>query len=209
MPVVHRDDQVQSFSSWGSKLPPRPLTRRWSPDAAGAPFNPSGHGQGGEHYRQAGFDRVAPGYVRPVTSEVIPDRATAYGERVRRRLTDEMTIWLTTVGRDGTPQPNPVGFLWDGGDSLLTYNRTEAKRLANIRRQPLVSLNFDSDGGGGDIVVFTGTAEILDDYPAVPDNSAWLEKYSEEIAARFGDAVKFAETYSVPVRIHLTRVRGF
>ncbi len=41
-----------------------------------------------------------------------------YGERVRRRLTGEMTIWLTTVGRDGTPQPNPVGFLWDGGDSL-------------------------------------------------------------------------------------------
>jgi PPOX class probable F420-dependent enzyme len=156
-----------------------------------------------------GFDRVASGYGRPVTSEVIPDRATAYGERVRRRLTNEMTIWLTTVGRDGVPQPNPVGFLWDGRDSLLTYNRTEARRLANIRRQPLVSLHFDSDGAGGDIVVFTGTAEILDDYPAVPDNPAWLEKYSEEIGARFGDAVKFAETYSVPVRIHLTRVRGY
>ena len=41
-----------------------------------------------------------------------------YGERVRRRLTGEMTIWLTTVGRDGTPQPNPAGFGWDGGDSL-------------------------------------------------------------------------------------------
>jgi len=41
-----------------------------------------------------------------------------YGERVRRRLTGEMTIWLTRVGRDGTPQPNPVGFGWDGGDSL-------------------------------------------------------------------------------------------
>jgi PPOX class probable F420-dependent enzyme len=143
-----------------------------------------------------------------VTSEVIPDRATAYGERVRRRLTDEMTIWLTTVGRDGTPQPNPVGFLWDGGDSLLTYTQTEARRLANIRRQPLVSLNFDSNGGG-DIVVLTGIAEILDDYPAVPDNPAWLDKYGQAIDARFGSAVKFAERFSVPVRIHLSRVRGF
>ncbi len=141
-------------------------------------------------------------------SGVIPDQATAYGERVRRRLTDEMTIWLTTVGRDGPPQPNPVGFLWDGGDSLLTYSQTDARRLANIRRQPLVSLNFDSNGGG-DIVVLTGTAEILDDYPAVPDNPAWLEKYGEAIDARFGDAVKFAERFSVTVRIHLTRVRGF
>jgi PPOX class probable F420-dependent enzyme len=142
-----------------------------------------------------------------VTSDVIPDRATAYGERVRRRLTDEMTIWLTTVGRDGTPQPNPVGFLWDGGDSLLTYTQTEARRLANIRRQPRVSLNFDSNGGS-DIVVLTGTAEILDDYPAVPDNPAWLEKYGEAIGTRFGSAAKFAERFSVPVRIHLTRVRG-
>ena len=142
-----------------------------------------------------------------MTSEVIPDRATAYGERVRRRLTEEMTIWLTTVGRDGTPQPNPVGFLWDRGDSLLTYSQTEARRLANIRRQPLVSLNFDSNGGN-DIVVLTGTAEILDEYPAVPDNPAWLEKYGKAIGARFGSAAKFAERFSVPLRIHLTRVRG-
>ena len=149
----------------------------------------------------------APVYDYPVTSEVIPDRATVYGERVRRRLTDEMTIWLTTVGRDGTPQPNPVGFLWDGGDSLLTYSQAGARRLANIRRQPLVSLNFDSNGGD-DIVVLTGTAEILDDYPAVPGNPAWLEKYGQAIDARFGSAVEFAERFSVPVRIHLTRVRG-
>ncbi len=147
-------------------------------------------------------------YDQPVTSEVIPDRTTAYGERVRRRLTDEMTIWLTTVGRDGTPQPNPVGFLWDGGDSLLTYTQTGARRLANIRRQPLVSLNLDSNGDD-DIVVLTGTAEILDDYPAVPDNPAWLEKYGEAIDARFGSTVKFSERFSVPVRIHLTHVRGF
>jgi PPOX class probable F420-dependent enzyme len=92
------------------------------------------------------------------------------------------------------------------GDSLLTYSQTEARRLANIRRQPLVSLNFDSHGGD-DIVVLTGTAEILDGYPAVPDNPAWLDKYGEAIDARFGSAAKFAQRFSVPVRIHLTRVR--
>jgi hypothetical protein len=31
-----------------------------------------------------------------------------YGQRVRRRLTGEMTTWLTTVGSDGTPQPNRI-----------------------------------------------------------------------------------------------------
>jgi PPOX class probable F420-dependent enzyme len=143
-----------------------------------------------------------------VASEVIPDRATAFGERVRRRLTQEMAIWLTTVGRDGAPQPNPVGFLWDGRDSLLVYSQAGARRLANIRQQPLVSLNFDSNGGE-DIVVLTGTAEILDNYPAVPGNAAWLEKYAKAIDARFGGAAEFAERFSVPVRIRLTRVRGF
>jgi hypothetical protein len=69
-------------------------------------------------------------------------------------------------------------------------------------------LHFDGDGRGGDIVVITGTAEILDDHPAVPENPAWLEKYGAAIAARFGDPVKFAERFSVPVRIAVTRVRG-
>ncbi|MCO5967516.1 TIGR03667 family PPOX class F420-dependent oxidoreductase [Actinoallomurus soli] len=142
-----------------------------------------------------------------MASLTIPDQTTPYGERVRRRLTHEAMIWLTTVGRDGAPQPNPVGFLWEGGDSLLIYSQKDAKRLANIRRQPLVSLNFDGNGGE-DIVVLTGTAEILDNHPAVPDNPAWLEKYGEAIDARFGGAAKFAERFSVPVRIHLTRVRG-
>jgi len=61
-----------------------------------------------------------------------------------------------------------------------------------VGRLRLVSLNFDSNGGGDDIVVLTGTAEILDGYPAVPGNPAWLEKYGEAIDARFGSAAKFA-----------------
>jgi hypothetical protein len=55
--------------------------------------------------------------------------------------------------------------------------------------------------------VLTGTAEILDDYPAVPGNPVWLDKYGEAIAARFGSAAKFAERFSVPVRVRLTGVR--
>lgn len=42
------------------------------------------------------------------------DATTDFGRRVRERLTEESVAWLTTVGRDGTPQPNPVWFLWDG-----------------------------------------------------------------------------------------------
>jgi hypothetical protein len=46
--------------------------------------------------------------------DVLPDPETPFGEKVARRLRTEMVIWFTTVGADGTPQPNPVWFLAEG-----------------------------------------------------------------------------------------------
>jgi len=34
---------------------------------------------------------------------VLPDPSTPFGERVRRRLSEEQVIWITTVGKDGAP----------------------------------------------------------------------------------------------------------
>ena len=87
-----------------------------------------------------------------MTSHVLPDPATGFGNRVRLRLHDEQVIWFTTVGGDGTPQPNPVWFLWED-NSALVYSRPDANRLTHIRRRPQVCLHFDGDGSGGDIVV--------------------------------------------------------
>jgi PPOX class probable F420-dependent enzyme len=143
-----------------------------------------------------------------MATDVMPDPATPFGERVRRRLTNDQLIWLTTTGRDGTPQPNPVWFLWEDGDTVLIYNRPDANRLAHIRHRPQVSLNLDGDGRGGDIIVLTGTAGILDDHPAATGIPAYLEKYRAGIERVSQGPDAFAEQYSVPVRVHVTRVRG-
>jgi PPOX class probable F420-dependent enzyme len=141
--------------------------------------------------------------------DVMPDKTTPFGERVRRRLTEEQVIWLTTVGHDLTPQPNPVWFLWDGGSSLLIYNRATARRLVNMGQRPRVSLHFDSDGHGRDIVVLAGAAEFLAGAPPVTEFPDYLTKYDTGIH-RISDGVDaFAKAYPVPVRIHLTRVRGY
>ena len=42
------------------------------------------------------------------------DSSTEFGKRVEQRLRDEQIGWIVTVGTDGTPQPSPVWFLWDG-----------------------------------------------------------------------------------------------
>ena len=62
---------------------------------------------------------------------VMPDPSTPFGERIARRLREEHLIWLTTVDAFGTPQPNPVWFLWDG-DTVLIYNCNDAKSWADI-----------------------------------------------------------------------------
>ncbi len=135
----------------------------------------------------------------------IPD--TALGATIRRRLESEVVVWLTTVGADGTPHPNPVWFLWDG-DTLLVYNRPTAGRVSHVRDRPRVGLNFDGDGRGGAIAVIAGDAEIAEDAPAAPDHPAYLAKYSEHIARIGHDAASFARDYPVAIRIRPTRFRG-
>jgi len=41
-----------------------------------------------------------------MTADVLPDAATAFGQRVRARLQNDTVIWIVTVGADGRPQPN-------------------------------------------------------------------------------------------------------
>jgi len=138
---------------------------------------------------------------------VLPSPNTTFGGRVRERLSAEIVLWLTTVGADGTPQPNPVWFLWEGGDSLLVYNRADAHRLKHVRSRPRVALNFDGNGQGGDIIVLTGDAELVDDVPPANEHRAYAEKYTEQIARIFGTPENFASEYPIAMRIHLTRVR--
>lgn len=143
----------------------------------------------------------------PVSS-VLPDPRTPFGARVARRLREEKIIWLTAVAADGTPQPNPVGFLWDG-TSFLIYCLRGAKRLENIRRNPRVALHFDSDGQGGDIVVITGAARLAQEEPPADQNSQYVEKNRDSMVEIAGSLQAFAARYTEPMRVTPERVRGF
>jgi PPOX class probable F420-dependent enzyme len=141
-------------------------------------------------------------------SSILPDPSTEFGARVARRLREEQIIWLTTVGADGTPQPNPVWFLWDG-DSFLIYNMNDARRIEHLRRNPRVALNFDSDGQGGDIMVIAGEARFGDAEPPADQVPAYTDKYRQAIARLFTTPANFAAQYSVATRITPKSVRGF
>jgi PPOX class probable F420-dependent enzyme len=137
------------------------------------------------------------------------DTSTEYGQRVQRRLRDEPVIWLTTVNGKGTPQPSPVWFLWQDGDTLLIYSQPDKPKLRNIAARPQVALAFNTDAVGDDVIVFTGTAEIVPQIGPATGVPAFIAKYETGIANLNSTPDRFAADYSVPVRVTLDRVRGF
>ena len=135
------------------------------------------------------------------------DTTTDFGARVARRLGNELIIWLTTVRADGTPQPSPVWFGWNG-EEMLIYSKPDQPKLRNIARNPRVALNFDGDGQGGDIVVIVGEARLAAEAPPADEVAAYVEKYRAAIARIGTSPDSFAATYSAVIRVRPTGLRG-
>ena len=138
----------------------------------------------------------------------IIDTSSEFGQRVSRRLADEQVVWLATVDSIGTPQPNPVWFIWDG-QTALVYSQPNQAKIRNVERNGHASLHFNSDFHGGDVVVLSATAHIEPGAPAADQNPAFIEKYADGIASINMTPESFAAAYSVPIRIIPTKVRGF
>ena len=136
------------------------------------------------------------------------DFTSEFGQRVKKRLETEPVIWITTVFPDGTPQPNPVWFYWDGISALI-YTRPGSIKLKNIDRNPRVSLHFEgATVSGGDVVIFHGIACLERETPAA--HPGYVRKYDpiarQQLKVTMPDLFK---EYSVLIRIGLEKVRGF
>jgi PPOX class probable F420-dependent enzyme len=135
------------------------------------------------------------------------DFNSEFGKRAARRLAEEEIIWLTTTDSQRTPQPRPVWFYWNG-DTLLIFSRPSGHKVAQIQINPHAALNFNCTKSGSDVVVMLGTAEI--DSAPIPPNElqAYLEKYTQGLVGIDMTAAEFQKSYSVPIRVQLTRLRG-
>jgi PPOX class probable F420-dependent enzyme len=129
-----------------------------------------------------------------------------FGARVLKKLQDEAVVWLTTVSSDGTPQPNPVWFYWDG-ETCLVYSKPGSAKLRNIERSPRVALNFEGAAvEDGDVVVLTGEASL--DRHSPPPPQAYARKYRQAIK-HFGYTLEQLHAeYSVAIQIRPEKYRG-
>jgi PPOX class probable F420-dependent enzyme len=136
------------------------------------------------------------------------DETTDFGARAARHLREGTIVWLTTVTPAGAPVPSPVWFWWDEPGSVLMFSRAGTPRTRNLEANPRVSLHFDGDGRGGDIVVLSGRAAV--DPSAGPASAVapYAEKYGPGFQRIGVTADEFSERYPVPVRVELTRLRG-
>jgi PPOX class probable F420-dependent enzyme len=83
-----------------------------------------------------------------------------------------------------------------------------ANRINHVVDRPQVALHFESDGTGGDIVVFTGTARRADDILPPHENPAFVAKYGDSLLRVSDTAEEFGKKFPVPLRIEITRTRG-
>jgi PPOX class probable F420-dependent enzyme len=133
---------------------------------------------------------------------------TRFGRHVNLRLREEQIVWLTTVDARNTPQPRPVWFHWDG-QTVLIFSEPEKAKLRHIARNPKVALNFNADKEGGDVVVLTGEARVLDEQPPPNRVKAYLRKYAKGIKSLDMTAEQFRDAYSVPIIVSPESMRGF
>lgn len=132
-----------------------------------------------------------------------------FGKRVRRRLRNEKVVWLTTMGTDGTPQPRPVWFVWEERrGTLLIYSQRHTSKLRHLARSRRVSIHFNTDEEGGDVVVMTGQARV--DRRALPADRRpdYLRKYRSGMRGLGMTPVSFAQEYAVAIRLRPERLRG-
>jgi PPOX class probable F420-dependent enzyme len=136
------------------------------------------------------------------------DTSTSFGARVRKRLNDEIVVWLTTVDPSGTPQPVPVWFLWNGAEVVLC-SRPNTPKLRNLVASPRASVHLNATRSGGDVVVLTGEATIDGQPLSGDDLAAYDAKYAASISRLGVTPEAFHEDYSVVVRLVPTKLRGF
>jgi PPOX class probable F420-dependent enzyme len=129
--------------------------------------------------------------------------AVEFTQEVSDRLQSDNCGWLTTVAKSGQPVPRLVWFYVDGTD-LIVYSMPNAAKVRHIENHPRVSLNLDSDGNGGGVIVVGGNA-VVDAVGVDPrEDRAYWDKYKAD-TEQFG-LTEAIGGYSTRLRIGVDKV---
>jgi len=137
------------------------------------------------------------------------DTSTTFGADVIKRLEVQKLAWLTTMDSKGTPQPNPVWFIWDDG-VIYIFSKPNQAKLSNIARSGRVAINLEATADEEHVTIFTGQAEIIDraDLPAdILDRYA--ERYKDGMTGIQMTRAEYEAAYAIPIRFTREKLRGW
>ncbi|KAA0099343.1 TIGR03667 family PPOX class F420-dependent oxidoreductase [Mycolicibacterium sp. P1-5] len=129
--------------------------------------------------------------------------ATELTSEVADRLNTDAYGWLTTVAKSGQPVPKLVWFFFDGTD-VIVYTAPSSAKVRHIQVHPRVSLNLDSDGNGGGIIVVGGTATVDGEDADPRHDTPYWAKYGA-ISDQFGLTESMAG-FNLRLRISIDKV---
>jgi PPOX class probable F420-dependent enzyme len=121
-------------------------------------------------------------------------------EQIERRLSGDQVAWLTTVTPSGRPAPRPVWFVWDG-TAITVYSLNDGAKLRHIAANDRVTVSFNTDAHGLDVVVIAGRAERVPDAPPPSRFPGFLDKYAAAVE-RLGAPIEWYDAhYGVAIRV--------
>ncbi|OBG11834.1 PPOX class F420-dependent oxidoreductase [Mycolicibacterium celeriflavum] len=130
--------------------------------------------------------------------------AIEFTQEVADRLSTDKYGWLTTVAKSGQPVPKLVWFFFDGSD-VFVYTEPRAAKVRHLRANPRVSLNLDSDGNGGGVIVVGGTAAVEAEDANPLQDERYRAKYGE-YATSLGFSEEFLAAYDTRLKITVDKV---
>ena len=140
----------------------------------------------------------------PPRSERLDDPA------IQRFLAGKEVVVLATLQPDGAPLAMPMWFLPDG-DALVMVSVAGLRKVANLQRDPRVSVVAEAGARGAEIknVIVQGRAEILADGPerrALADRL--LQRYHPDLERLWGARSMPADRVMFRIRPSRVRSRG-
>ncbi len=105
---------------------------------------------------------------------------------------------LATVDEHGLPRVNPVWFLWDGEQILLSV-KPDTKKYGNLRRNPHLAMSFIDAANPGRYVELRGEVVSFELYENLDFVNLLAHKYT---GADFTHGFVGEERYKLTIRVN-------
>jgi PPOX class probable F420-dependent enzyme len=136
------------------------------------------------------------------------DRSEECRSHADAALRRDSVVWLSSVQPNGRPHLVPVWFHWDG-ERIVAFSKPNARKVSNLRDQPLVMLAVGTPGPDFEVELIEATAEL----PEIPAEDVmpvgFGAKYRDLLRRAGLTAQRFAEVYSQPIVLRPTRYLGY